>query len=44
MIDPVSKKLACGDIGVGALPPVEDCINHVMEAICKLEISNIFPV
>uniref|UniRef100_A0A0G4I9D1 Flavoprotein domain-containing protein n=1 Tax=Chromera velia CCMP2878 TaxID=1169474 RepID=A0A0G4I9D1_9ALVE len=32
VVPPVSKELACGDTGVGALPPVDDVAKKVVEA------------
>ncbi|EUD66981.1 phosphopantothenoylcysteine decarboxylase [Plasmodium inui San Antonio 1] len=35
VVEPVEKLLACGDYGIGALPPVEDVVGDIVEYIKK---------
>jgi phosphopantothenoylcysteine decarboxylase len=35
VVDPVEKRLACGDVGVGALAPTEDIVRVVRLALAE---------
>ena len=39
VVPPVAKKLACGDIGVGAMAEVATIVKAVVEAVEKLELE-----
>lgn len=39
IVPPVAKKLACGDIGVGAMAEVPTIVGAVVEAVGKLELA-----
>eukprot|EP00920_Eleutheroschizon_duboscqi_P014274 GHVT01033183.1.p1 GENE.GHVT01033183.1~~GHVT01033183.1.p1 ORF type:complete len:165 (+),score=14.29 GHVT01033183.1:296-790(+) len=36
VVPPVSKKLACGDVGPGALPPIEDVVKEIFKCVTHL--------
>ena len=34
VIEPVEKVLACGDVGKGALPPVDEVVERIRKLLC----------
>ncbi|EDL45283.1 hypothetical protein, conserved [Plasmodium vivax] len=42
VVEPVEKLLACGDYGIGALPPVEDVVGEIVKHVKRhhLEVAN----